>query len=200
MKTKLFSLLAASFLFGLVACNNDGDNTADNDTSAANANGTETASNTATSTGNYAAWADTFRVNSEAGRYRDVRTGKPIRISVDPSTGARMNAETNEPVTRYVYVMDNDWWLYDDPNTRVGRVKWENDKMMYEDNGSWIDYETKWKDGDSKIKVDEGDGEIKIKDGDTKTKIEKDGDTKTKTDGKKVKTDEDGTKIKDDNK
>lgn len=199
MKTKLFSLVAASFLFGLVACNNDGDTTASNDSTGATT-GTETVNNTATSTGNYAAWADTFRVNSEAGRYRDVRTGKPIRISVDPSTGARMNAETNEPVTRYVYVMDNDWWLYDDPNTRVGRVKWENDKMMYEDNGSWIDYETKWKDGDAKIKVDEGDGEIKIKDGDTKTKIEKDGDTKTKTDGKKVKTDEDGTKVKTDNK
>lgn len=199
MKTKLFSLAAASLLFGLVACNNDGDTTANND-STGNANGTETASNSATSSGNYAALADTFRVNSEAGRYRDVKSGKPIKISVDPSTGRRVNVETNEPVTRYVYVMDNDWWLYDDGDTRLGRVRWENEKMMYDDNGNWIDYETKWKDGDSKIKVDEGDGEIKIKDGDTKTKIEKDGDVKTKTDGKKVKTDEDGTKIKDDNK
>jgi hypothetical protein len=196
MKTKLLSLFAATLLCGLVACDSAGDN--NNDKDSTNSEGsTSNTTNTAESTGSYAALADTFRVNSEAGRYRDVTTGKPIRISVDPSTGRRINAETNEPVTRYVYVMGEDWWLYDNPDTRLGRVRWDNDKMMYDDNGNWIDYETKWKDGDTKIKVDEGDGEIKIKDGDSKTKIEKDGDTKTKTDGKKIKTDEDGTKIKD---
>jgi hypothetical protein len=193
-KTKIFGLLVGASLFA-VACNNDADTTAKNDST--NATGTEITSNTTTT--DYAAKADEFQKNSEAGRYRDARTGKPIKINVDRTTGARINAETNEPVRRYVIAdTDTDWWLYDETDSRLGRVRWDSNKMMYEDNGNWIDYETRWKDDEVKVKVDEGDGDVKAKSDDAKVKIDKDGDTKIKTKDQKIKIDKDGsTKVKD---
>ena len=92
MKTKIFSLVAATITLGFAACNSDGDNTTSTDST------TTTDVSTNTSTGNYAAQADSFKINSEAGNYLDARTGKPIKINVDATTGERVNAETNEPV------------------------------------------------------------------------------------------------------
>ncbi len=114
----------------------------------------------------------------------DAKTGKPIKISVDRTTGKKINAENNEPVTRYILVDNNDWWVYDWEGTRLGRAKLENDKVLYEgDNNEWVEYDVKWKnDGD----------ENKMKSDDIKVKTEKDGDTKVKTDDKKVKVEEDG--------
>jgi hypothetical protein len=188
MKKRMFGFLVVAITGGFVACNNDGDSTASTDSTS-----TTTTENTATtnsSTGNYAAQADSFRINSEAGNYLDARTGKPIRIKVDASTGSRINEETNEPV-RY-YVDRRNWWVYGDEGwDAIGEAKMEGSELRYKGDGDkWVSFDEKWK-------VDEGDGEAKMKDGDTKTKVEKDGDTKIKTeDGTKIKTDEDGTKVK----
>ena len=187
-KTKFFSLLAGAVTFGLVACNNDGDSTTST-TDSATSTSTDVTTST-TSTGTYAAQADSFRINSEAGHYLDAKTGKKIRIKVDPTTGARINEETNEPV-RY-YVDDRNWWVYGDESwDNIGEARMEGNELRYKGDGDkWVTYDEKWK-------VDGGDGEMKMKSGGSKTKIEKDGDTKIKTsDGTKIKTDEDGTKIK----
>jgi hypothetical protein len=189
-KTRFFSLMTAALLFGLVACDNAGDNNNNKDTVVT----TNTGSNNA---GDYAAKADEIEKNSEAGKYVDVRTGKPVRLSMDRSTGRISNAENSEPVTRYVYIDNSDWWLYDSEGTQLGKAKWENDKMWFDDNGNWVEYDTKWKDDSSDTKVKSDGDESKIKSGDTKIKTEKDGDQKIKTKDSKVKTDEDGTKVKD---
>lgn len=184
MKTKIFSLVAATITLGFVACNNDGDSTSSADSI------TTTDVSTSTSTGNYAAQADSFRVNSEAGHYLDARTGKPIKIRVDASTGARVNDETNEPVN--YYVDRRTWWVYgDDSWDTIGQAQMEGDQLRFRsDNDKWVTFDERWK-------IDEGDGEAKLKTDDSKTKIERDGDTKTKTKDGKIKTDEDGTKVKD---
>jgi hypothetical protein len=132
--------------------------------------------------------ADEFQRNSDAGKYKDVRTGEPLKISVDRTSGKKLNAETNEPVTRYIYVDNNDWWVYDWEGNRLGRAKLENNKLLFEDSANnWVDYDVKWKDDDD---------ESKMKSEDLKVKEEKDGDLKVKTGDQKVKKDEDGTKKK----
>lgn len=212
-KVNFFSLFAAAALsIGFVACNNDGDSTAAADTTATDVNTTST---TVSTTNEYAAMADSARVNSEAGNYLDARTGKPIRINVDTQTGARTNAETGEPVWRYVD--KRTWWVYggtpDAPNwDKVGEARMEGSKIEFKDNDKWVDYDRLYKEldikndedwkmkmGDTKIKVDK-DGDMKVKTPDGKYKVDADGNTKEKTDDKKVKTDEDGTKVKEDNK
>ena len=214
-KEKFFSLLAAALSIGFVACNNEGDSTASADSTAADDAGSSTATTTITSTNNYAALADSARINSEAGNYLDPRTGRPIRINVDPQTGARTNAETGEPVWRYVD--KRTWWVYggtpDAPEwDRLGEARLQGSKIEFKDsNDAWVDYdrlykaqddknaeEWKMKVGDMKIKVEE-DGDMKVKSPDGKYKVDADGDTKLKTDDKKIKKDEDGTKIKEDN-
>lgn len=183
MKTKIFSLVAATITLGFVACNSDGDTASSTDST------TTTEVTTSTSTGNYAAQADSFKVNSEAGYYLNARTGKPIKINVDATTGARVNAETNEPVD--YYVDKRTWWVYgDDSWDTIGEAQMEGDQLRFRDNDKWVTFDEKWK-------IDEGDGEAKLKTEDSKTKIEKDGDSKTKTSDGKTKTDEEGTKVKD---
>src|SRR5688500_4075981 len=194
MKTvKLFSmaaLLATSF----AACNNDGDSTASADTTATEVNTTTTTSTTLSTSGNYAALADSARINSEAGYYLDARTGKPLRIKVDPQTGVRTNAETGEPVWRYV---DNrTWWVYggapDAPEwNTVAEARKEGSRIEFKDNDNWVDYDRLWKDEDAK----RGE-EWKMKVGDTKIKVEKDGDMKIKSPDGKYKVDEEGSKLK----
>ncbi len=187
-KFKLFCA-AACLTFGFAACNND-DGESTTSTTTTDSSSTTDVNMTTTSTGSYAAQADSFKINSEAGNYLDAKTGKKIRIKVDPSTGARVNEETNEPV-RY-YVDSRNWWVYGDQSWEsVGEAKMQGTELRYKGDGDkWVTYDEKWK-------VDGGDGEMKTKDGDSKTKVEKDGDTKTKmSDGTKIKTDEDGTKVK----
>jgi hypothetical protein len=181
MKTKIFSLVAATITLGFAACNSDGNNTTSTDST------TTTDVSTNTSTGNYAAQADSFKINSEAGNYLDARTGKPIKINVDATTGERVNAETNEPV-RY-YVDRRTWWVYgDDSWDAIGSAQMEGNELRFkDDNDKWVTYDQKWKTDD---------GEAKMKSDDSKTKVEKDGDSKTKADDGKVKSDDDGTKVK----
>jgi hypothetical protein len=183
MKKQIFSFIVV-LSAGLFACNSDGDTSATTDTTTTNVTTTTNASNA-----DYAAMADEFQRNSEAGKYMDAKTGKPIKISVDKTTGKKLNTETNEPITRYIYVDNNDWWVYDWDGNRLGRAKMENNKMLFEDSSTnrWVDYDAKWKAEDD---------EMKMKTDDIKIKSE-DGESKIKTDDKVIKTDEDGTKVKD---
>ena len=179
---QFFSRILATSL-GFAACKSDGNDT--NETTDSTTNVTTTT----TSSSDYAAMADEFDRNSEAGKYMDVRTGKPIKISVDRTTGKKINTETNEPVTRYILVDNTDWWVYDWEGTRLGRAKMEGDKVLYEDeNNEWVDYEVKWKNDDD---------ESKMKTDDMKVKTEKDGDMKIKTDDKKIKVEDGKVKEKD---
>ena len=183
MKKKIFGLIAVLSL-GFVACNNDADTAATDDT-------TTTTAGTITTTGDYSAMADEFQKNSDAGMYRDARTGQPIKISVDRTSGAKMNATTNEPLTRYIFIDNTDWWVYDAEGNRIREAKMENDKVVYKNEANaWVPWD--------KIKWDE-DGEGKYEDDSTKVKIEKDGDMKIKTKDKKIKVDDGKTTVKDDN-
>jgi hypothetical protein len=191
MMRKNFSLFAATLVIGLAACNSNSDTTANTDTTATTSTEeTTSTANTNTSTNDYTAMADTFRMNSEAGNYLDPRTGKSIRINLDPETGRRINAETGEPVWRYID--KRTWWVYggDDWDT-LGQARMDNGSLMYRDNNdTWLTYEKRWPD-DVKMEKD-----WKQKIGDTKIKISKDGDIKIKDEKGKVKYDADDNKIK----
>jgi len=195
-KIKFFSLLAGALAFGVVACNDNADNTTTTDTSTTTmeTNTTTdagTASRMNTNTSDYAALADTFRMNSDAGNYLDVRTGKSIKIAVHPQTGTRYNTQTEEPVWRYVD--KRTWWVYGGDNwDRMGEAKMEGDKIMYKgDTDTWMTYDDRWKMEDEKMTKD-----WKTKHGDTKIKISKDGDIKVKDESGKVKYDADDNKMK----
>jgi hypothetical protein len=188
MKKLIFSLITFLSL-GFIACNNDS-TTSETTDSTTTTTTTTTDASTTTSSSDYTAMADEFQRNSDAGKYMDVKTGKPIKISVDKTTGKKINLTTNEPVTRYIYVDNNDWWVYDWEGSRLGRAKMDNNKVMFEDsvNKNWVDYDVKWKNDSD---------ESKMKTDDIKVKTEKDGDIKIKTKDKVIKKDEDGTKVKD---
>lgn len=191
MNKKLLGILAAVTI-SLGACNDDADNTATNDSTSDTSNTTATTTNTTTT--DYAAMNEDYRSASAAGNFLDPRTGKSIRISVDPTTGARYNAETGEPVWRYVD--RRTWWLYGgDDWEKMNEVKMEGSTLRYKgDNDAWVTYEERWpndeteqkawkeKVGNIKYKVD-GDGDIKIKNKETGEKIKYDAsDNKVKVD------------------
>ncbi|HEY0731373.1 MAG TPA: hypothetical protein VGD33_03050, partial [Chitinophagaceae bacterium] len=139
-KRNLFGLLAAALTMGFVACNNDGDSTASTDS----LDMENTTTTTNTSTGDYAAQADSFRINSEAGAYIDPQTGRSIKINVDPQTGIRTNAETGEPVWRYIDTRT--WWVYggDDWNPQT-EAKKDGSNIVYKgDNDTWVTYDKRW--------------------------------------------------------
>ncbi|MER3464731.1 MAG: hypothetical protein C4329_10330 [Chitinophagaceae bacterium] len=202
MKTRILSLLTIATAFGFVACNNSSETAATTTDSSSTANTTTT-----TSTTNYEALADTFQTNSKAGNYLDPRTGKPLRISVNTQTGAKMNAETNEPV-RY-YVDRRTWWVYDaNSGNTLGEAKMEGSNLRYKDqSGNWISAEDYWKtidanngsmnssgtmNGDSS-----GNGIKKVSDGGNKVKTDDGTKVKVADHGDKVKvTDENGNKTK----
>jgi hypothetical protein len=215
MKTRILSLVAATFAVGFVACSGNGENTTGSDSTATAGTSmdasTSTGTTTATSTVNYAAMADSFSMGNNEGRYLDPRTGKPIRINVDPQTGRRVNAETGEPVWRYVD--RKNWWVYGgDEWEPQGEARMDGSVLQYKgDNDSWMTYEERWPDDatkmddwkkkyadGSKVEVQDN-GNTKYKDEAIKIKTEKDGDIKIKTeDGKKIKKDEDGIRVKND--
>ncbi|HEV7332685.1 MAG TPA: hypothetical protein VGN63_16720 [Flavisolibacter sp.] len=202
--------IVAGLALGAVACSNDGADTALNDTAASSTDNIETT--TTTSTGEYAAMADSVERASQQGYYLNPRTGQPYtNLKVDRSTG-RVTTEAGEPVWRYV---DNrNWWVYSwDPATdnwnQTGEARMQNNTLQFrDDSDNWVNYDARWKKDDgiledewkketenAKVKVEEdGDTKIKYEDG-TKVKQDEDG-TKIKTkDGKKLKVDEDGVKV-----
>jgi hypothetical protein len=203
MKKQLFSILALAI--GFTACNSDGDKTAGtNDSTSTSTTVTTTTGDTAntattsnTSNTDYAALADSFRVNSQAGNYLNPRTGKPLRIRYDATTHRAIDEATGEPVWRYVD--RRNWWVYSDDNDnwiQSGSAKMDNNKLMYEgDNDAWVDYDTRYKtDDEQKMKT------WKERVGDTKIKVDKDGDVKVKDKktGEKTKYDADDNKVKND--
>ncbi|MFL5811918.1 MAG: hypothetical protein ACJ749_20510 [Flavisolibacter sp.] len=196
MKKTFFSLFAATIVFGFVACNNSSDGaTAAGDTTTAGGDTSATAS-AMNSTNDYSGFADDIEKNSAAGRYLNPKTGKPMKLKVNRTTGAVTNAETNEPVWRYV---DNtNWWVYglDDDYywDKLGEARMESNKLQYKDSSDkWVDYDAMWKSNDetlSKTWKTNADG-IKIKfgkDGDIKVK-DKTGTTKYDASSDKIKTD-----------
>lgn len=178
---KIFFGVVVLFAAGtFVACSNDATTGENTDTVSTNT------TMTTESTGDYAAKADEFERNSAAGKYRSVSNGEPVNLTVDRNSGRVVNAATNEPVRRYIVVDGTTWWLYDIDGNRIGEARQQNGKVEYQENGNWVDYETKYKAEDD---------EWKMKSDDTKIKMDEDG-MKIKTDDKKIKTDEDGTKVK----
>jgi len=194
MKTKLLSFLAATLLLGFAACNSEGEGNTASDTATTDDN---TATTTTSST-DYAARADSFRINSEAGNYLDPRTGKSLRINYDPQTRRTTNAETGEPVWRYVD--RRTWWVYggdtSDNWTQVGEAREDQGRVMYKgDNDQWVTYEDRWRTEDERMARD-----WKARYGDVKVKVGKDGDIKVKNKktGEKTKYDADDNKVKTD--
>ncbi|RYZ61439.1 MAG: hypothetical protein EOO14_05040 [Chitinophagaceae bacterium] len=194
MKKQFLSVaIVAGLGLGIVACSNDSADTASNDTTSSATANVET---TTTSTGAYAAMADSVERNSGQGYYLNPKTGQPYaNLKVDRSSG-RVSTEAGEPVWRYV---DNrNWWVYSwDPATsnwnQTGEARMENNSLQYRDESDkWVDYDTRWKKDDGLFE-----DEMKKETENAKVKVEEDGDTKVKyEDGTKVKTDEEGTKIK----
>jgi hypothetical protein len=208
-----------AFLAVLTACNSGNNNTTGADSTAA---ATTTTTTETTSSGNYAAMADSFRVNSEAGNILDARTGKPIRVKYDATTHRAVNAETNQPVWRYVD--RRTWWVYGPENdnwNRIGEARLQGNTLQYKgDNDAWLSYDERWKNDDerwmsdtnymsgsssdvntgttdgSNVNGTSGSGETKVKDNGNKVK---DNDIKVKTSKEgdlKIKDKQTGEKVK----
>lgn len=203
MKKQVLNMaVVAGLAFGVVACGSN-DSTSDDATTTTttteNTTTADTGTTTATSTGDYAAMADSVERNSKQGYYLNPKTGQKYNnLRVDRSTG-RVSTEAGEPVWRYV---DNrNWGVYGyESNSRnwnqLGEARMQSDKLEYKGDGDkWVDYDSRWKYDDGILE-----GEWKKETENSKTKIEDDGDMKTKTDdGTKIKRDADGdTKIKTD--
>jgi hypothetical protein len=198
-KTRIFSLLAATVAFGFVACNSGSNNTATTDTTTATTN---TATTTHTSNRNYAAMADSFKTNSEAGNYLEPRTGKPYRISV--SSAGTLVDENGNAVRRYVD--KRTWWVYDaNTGDTVGSARMEKGSLRYRgDNDRWMPYEERWRDDMDSMNgnmhnsnmnnhMDSGSS---MHSSDMNNNGNKTSEFKIKTDNKKIKGDEDGVKVK----
>lgn len=143
-KRNMFSLFAATALaVGFTACNSNNENntgSASTDTAAATTN---TAVTTHTSSKNYAAMADSFKTNSDAGNYLNPNTGVPYKITVN-SAGTLVD-ENGNPVRHYVD--KRTWWVYDaNTGDTVGSAKMQNGRLRYNDNnGRWITYEERYR-------------------------------------------------------
>ncbi|MEJ7913264.1 MAG: hypothetical protein WKF70_08925, partial [Chitinophagaceae bacterium] len=176
--TKFFSL-AIALCFGFVACNDDGDTTSSTTDSSSTSTSTaevNTAPMTTTSDRDYAALADTFTMGNTEKRYLDARTGKPVQINVDRTTGRRSNASTGEPVWRYVD--SKTWRVYGGESwDAAGEARMDDGKLMYRGDGDkWMTYDDRWKSDDETMMKD-----WETKEGGVKTEVEKDGDMKMKS-------------------
>ncbi|TCZ70486.1 hypothetical protein [Flaviaesturariibacter aridisoli] len=209
-------LSIAAFAATLAACNGNGTNNGTADTTATTTTTTTTESTGATaSTGNYAAMADSFRVNSQAGNYLDAKTGKPIRIKYDATTRRAVNEETNQPVWRYVD--RRTWWVYGADNdnwNQVGEARMDGSTLKYKSssNDNWLSYDERWSEDDQRYMNSMNDtttvagstedaatgsnGEVKVKDNGNKVK-DKDVKVKTSNEGDiKIKDKQTGEKVK----
>jgi hypothetical protein len=140
-RNQLFSLIIASAALTAVSCNNNGNGTGSTDST----NNTNTATTTQTSTNNYAARADSFRINSQGGYYLNPRTGKPYRLNMNTQTGS-VTDESGRPVKRYVD--KRTWWVYDAASgDTLGSARMNNGSLMYRGtNGDWVNYDKRWTD------------------------------------------------------
>jgi hypothetical protein len=191
----VFTLLAGSLALTMGACNNSSETTTAADTTGTN--DTIVTTTNVTTSSDYSAMADTIEANSRSGYYLNPRTGKPLRLKVDRTSGTITDETSGEPVWHYV---DNrNWWVYgDDDNNNswdtLGQAKMEGSRLMYQDdNDKWVDYDARWKSEDERKTKD-----WKTKVGDTKLKVGKDGDIKVKDENGKVKYDASKDKMKTD--
>ncbi|WP_121353098.1 hypothetical protein [Flavisolibacter nicotianae] len=200
MKKQFFSLAAITALaLGFTSCSNGANDIATTDSTTTTTTTTGTETTMASSTGNYAAMADSVEKNSEQGYYLNPKTGKAYgKLTVDRSTG-RVTTEAGEPVWRYVD--RRNWWVYGGNDwSQEGEAKMEGDKLMYKGDGDkWVDYDTRWmkEDEENMKKWKESDAGNKQKmvteDGDKiKVKNDEEGNTKIKVNGEKVKVDSNG--------
>jgi hypothetical protein len=190
---KIFGLLMAVGLAGLVSCNDDATTTATNNDSVPPAKMDNTMNNS--SAVDYSAFADDIEKNGTY--YANPRTGKKYtKLTVNRNSGEIMD-ENNQPVYRYVDTRN--WWVYglDDEDWtwgKMGEAKMDKEQLMYkDDSGKWVDYDTRWKMDDANF-----DKSWKSKSGDVKIKFGKDGDIKVKDKNGTTKYDADDNKIKTD--
>jgi ABC-type oligopeptide transport system substrate-binding subunit len=177
-KSKFFSLWAVGLVL-FAACNNSSDGTSSTDS--LNRDSNNTAGTNMTSSGNYAARADSVRANVTAGNYLNPRTGKAYtNLNVDANTGA-LTDETGHPVRRYVD--KRTWWVYDTNSwDTVGSAQLRNGSLRYRgDNGDWLEYNKRWTDDMD----DAGTTDMSTTSADT-----------TSTSGTKVKVSDKGNKVK----
>ena len=196
-KNSIFTLFVAAGLAGLTSCNDSATNTSSTDspsTTTPAATPDNTNVNTNTSMSDYSAWADSLEMSSTSGYILNAKTGKPYKnLKVDRTTWQVMD-ETNEPVWHYV---DNrNWWVYGLNDTdwtwdTIGSAKMQNDKLQYENDGKWSDYDESWTAADEKTTKS-----WKEKSNGVKIKVSRDGDVKVKDENGKVKYDGDDDKIK----
>jgi hypothetical protein len=186
-KYRIFSLIAAVSI-STVACNDNGSNTSSTDSTSSN-----TATTTQSSSNNYAARADSLRINSEGGNYLNPRTGKPYRLNMDKQTGS-ITDESGRPVKRYVD--KRTWWLYDaNSGDTVGSARMNNGNLMYRGNtGDWIPYDQRWTDDTVGVNSNSSNSSMTTadstgtssgtsgKNGKTKVKIKSDGSKSKMTD------------------
>jgi len=205
MKQGLLSVCTVAAIVSLTACSNDSTSSNTNDststtTTSSTGTGDTSMTTTATSSGNYAAMADSVERNAQQGYYLNPKTGKAYtNLKVDRSTG-QITDDAGEPVWRYVD--RRNWWVYGDNDynddtynwNQVGEAKMDNDKLMYKgDSDKWVDYDTKYKVSDDGMKQ-----KMKTADGDKiKVKTDEEGNTKIKVNDEKVKVDKDGNVKKD---
>ena len=186
-RNRLLNILVASAALTAVACNNNGNGTGSNDSTTT----TNTATTTQTSTNNYAARADSFRVNSEGGNYLNPRTGKPYKLSMNTQTGA-VSDESGRPVKRYVD--KRTWWIYDaGTGDTVGSARMDNGSLMYRGtDGNWVPYDKRWNDdmdssmnNNSSVQTSDSSNNptgTSGSHGKTKVKVKSNGSSKVKTD------------------
>jgi hypothetical protein len=194
-RNRIVNLIIASAALTAVSCNNNGNGTGSTDST----NTTNTATTTQTSTNNYAARADSFRVNSEGGNYLNPRTGKPYKLSMNTQTGA-VSDESGHPVKRYVD--KRTWWIYDAASgDTVGSARMNNGNLMYRGtNGDWVPYEKRWTDDMDSSSMNTNNSSVTTSDssnsssgtsetsgttgthGKTKVKVKSNGSAKVKTD------------------
>jgi uncharacterized protein (UPF0333 family) len=181
MKNKVFSLLAAGIALGFVACNNSGETGSTTDST------NNSAANTATSSGNYAARADSINANVTAGNYLNPRTGKAYaRLNIDTSTGS-LTDESGRRVKRYVD--KRTWWVYDTNSwDTVGSAQMKNGSLYYRgDNGDWEEYDRRW--SDDMDTTGNASGQVSLDSAGNS-------DSKSNTSGTKVKVSDKGNKVK----
>jgi|GEM_PF-707450 len=199
-KMKWLSL--ATLVAALTACGSGSNNgeTADSTTTATT---TTTEQTTNTSSGNYAAMADSFRVNSEAGNYLDARTGRPLRLRYDEKTRRAVNEETGEPVWRYVD--RRTWWVYGPNEDRwdtIGTARMQNQQLQYRGTNTdeWLDYERRWHEDDERWMTEYNNGEMNgTKSGTDVNAQQGNVDASAGTTDGKLKVKDNGKKIKDEN-
>jgi hypothetical protein len=183
MKKRNFSLATACIALAFAACNNSSETTSSADS---------TTTNATTSTSDYSAMADTVERNSQSGYYLNPKTGKPLHLKVDRTTG-KISDDAGQPITRYV---DNrTWWVYGgDRWDTIGSARMQGDNLLYRDeSGNWVEYDKRWSDDESMNTM--SDSSNMQSSGDNNTKV-RDNGNKVKDDNTKVKVADDGNKVK----